>query len=62
MYERFREKRSHHGLVSIFGRFSCGRYCTLGTCKLLTVLIENNNKMTKKDVRMVWVQKKVIIF
>jgi len=27
----------------------------------LTVLMENNNKMTKNDVRMVWVQKEVIM-
>jgi len=25
----FGEKRSHLGLVSIFGRFSCRQYCTL---------------------------------
>jgi len=27
----------------------------------LTILVENNNKMTKNDVRMVWVQKQVIL-
>jgi len=27
----FGKKRSHVGLISMFGRFSCRRYCTLGT-------------------------------
>jgi len=62
VYKRFGTFGSFHfGLVFIFGRFSCRRYCGLGTCKFLTVLMENNNKMTKNDGQMVWVQIKVIM-
>jgi len=28
----------------------------------LTILVENNNKMTENDVHMVWVQKQVIMW
>jgi len=51
VYKRFGSFGSFHfGLVFIFCRFSCRRYCGLDTCKFLTVLMENNNKMTKNDV------------
>ena len=47
------EKCSHLGLVLIFHRFLCRRYCTLVTSIFLTILMENNIKMTKNNVRMI---------
>jgi len=55
------EKCNNLGLVSIFGRFSSLGLCTFSSKHFSTILTGNNNKMSKNDVRVVWVQKQVIM-